>query len=126
MFVSILTRNRTEPQHVDLGSSPAATSQKFKYERVTSKSFHDNHSPSQITSDNLVKLVSIVGQFDLRKLLNLVIKPLFVLHGFSTMTPSIKILLFDLPGFNPYFKIVLKLSKLPQEVVFGLGFRFSR
>ncbi len=40
----------------------------------------------------------------------------------STMTSSIKILLFDLPGFNPGFKIVLKLLKLPPEVVFRFGF----
>ncbi len=53
--------------------------------------------------------------------MNLVIKLLFVLHGFSTMTPSIKILLFDLPGFNAGFKIVLKLLKLPPEVVFRFG-----
>ncbi len=50
--------------------------------------------------------------------LNLVIELLFVLHGFSTMTSSIKILLFDLHGF----KIVLKLLKLPPEVVFRFGF----
>ncbi len=63
-----------------------------------------------------------VGLFDLPKPLNLVTKLLFVLHGFSTITSSIKILLFDLPGFNLGFKIVLKLLKLPPEVVF----RFSR
>ncbi len=60
-----------------------------------------------------------IGLFDLPKLLNPVTKLLFVLHGFSTMTSSIKILLFDLPGFNPGFKIVLKLLKLPLEVRFG-------
>ncbi len=63
-----------------------------------------------------------VGPFDLQKLLNLVIKLLFVLNGFSAMTSSIKILLFDLPGFNPGFKIVLKLLKLLPEVVFRFGF----
>ncbi len=45
-----------------------------------------------------------VGLFDLQKLLNLVIKLLFVLHGFSTMTSSIKILLFDLHGLKPQFQ----------------------
>ncbi len=55
--------------------------------------------------------------FDLPKLLNVVTKLLFVLHGFSTMRSSIKILLFDLPGFE----IVLKLLKLPPEVVFRFG-----
>ncbi len=64
-----------------------------------------------------------LGLFNLRKLLNLVIKLLFVLHGFSTITSSIKILLFDLPGFNPGFKIVLKLLKLRPEVVFRFGFQ---
>ncbi len=59
----------------------------------------------------------LLGLFDLRKLLNLVIKLLFVLHGFSTMTSSITILLFDLPGF----KLVLKLFKLPPEVLFRFG-----
>ncbi len=32
------------------------------------------------------------------------IKLLFVLYGFSAMTSSIKILLFDLPGFKPWFQ----------------------
>ncbi len=72
------------------------------------------------------KNIQIIGLFDLRKLLNLVIKLLFVLHGFSTMTSSIKILPFDLPGFNPGFKIVLRLLKLPPEVVLDVGFRISR
>ncbi len=67
-------------------------------------------------------ILLILGLFDLRKLLNLVTKLLFVLHRFSTMTSSIKILLSDVPGFNPGFKIVLKLLKLPPEVVFRFGF----
>ncbi len=65
---------------------------------------------------------NVEGLFDLPKLLNLVTNLLFVLHGFSTMTSVIKILLFDLPGFNPGFKIVLKLLKLLPEVVFRFGF----
>ncbi len=40
----------------------------------------------------MAKKRELLGLFDLRKLLNLVIKLLFVLHGFSTMTSSIKIL----------------------------------
>ncbi len=72
---------------------------------------------------NLIIHLLIVGLFDLQKLLNLVIKLLFVvLHGFSIMTSSIKIPLFDLPGFNFGFKIVLTLLKLPPEVVFRFGF----
>ncbi len=66
--------------------------------------------------------VNTVGLFDLQKLLNLVIKLLFILHGFSTMMSSIKIPLFDLSGFNLGFKIVLKLLKQPPEVVFRFGF----
>ncbi len=69
-----------------------------------------------------IMTITTIGLFDLWKLLNLVTKLLFVLHRFSTMTSSIKILLFDLPGFNPGFKIVLKLLKLPPEIVFRIGF----
>ncbi len=61
MLVSILTRNRIEPQHVDLVSFPVTTLQKFKFERVILISFHANHTPLQTTSDNHnMKLVSIV------------------------------------------------------------------
>ncbi len=77
---------------------------------------------SSIDTKNASLGMAIISLFDLPKLLNLVTKLLFVLHGFSTMTSSIKILLFDLPGFNPGFKIILKLLKLPPEVVFRFGF----
>ncbi len=45
VLASILSRNRIEPQYVDLVSFPVTTSQKFKFERVTSNSFHVNRSP---------------------------------------------------------------------------------
>ncbi len=45
-LASILTRNRIEPQHIDLVSF-LTTSQKFKFERVNSNSFHMNHSCKQ-------------------------------------------------------------------------------
>ncbi len=69
--------------------------------------FPQNFTENSEFVKNLHKII-IVGLFDLRKLLNLVIKLLFVLHGFSTMTSSIKILLFDLPGF----KIVSNVTML--------------
>ncbi len=50
------------------------------------------------------RISASLGLFDLQKLLNLVIKLLFILHGFSTMTSSVKILLFDLRGFKPWFQ----------------------
>ncbi len=82
-----------------------------------------NTRPNRDNKNTIKNILSaVIGLFDLPKLLNLVTKLLFILHGFSTMTSSIKILLLDLPGFNPGFKIVLKLLKLPPEVVF----RFSR
>ncbi len=86
---------------------------------------HEGQKPKAniLIFDHGVHRLLIIGLFDLRKLLNLVIKLLFVLHGFSTMTSSIKILLFDLPGFNPGFKIILKLLKVPPEVVFTFGFQ---
>ncbi len=60
VVTSILTRNRIEPQHVDLISFPLTTSRKFKFERVTSDSFHTNCYHLQTTNDNHVKLVTLV------------------------------------------------------------------
>ncbi len=45
---------------------------------------------NEITKKTLKTILSAVGLFDLWKLLNLAIKLLFVLHGFSTTMSSIK------------------------------------
>ncbi len=57
---SVLIGDRIEPLNVDIVSFPVTMSQKFKFERVTSKIFHANRSSLRTTSDNPVKLVSIV------------------------------------------------------------------
>ncbi len=53
VLVSIVTRNRIARQHIYLISFTMTTSQKFKFERVTSNSFHTNNSPLLTTSVKL-------------------------------------------------------------------------
>ncbi len=87
-----------------LGVKQACMGPRQRYRLAPSEVVKRKERSFYLKCDKLSRPHTTVGLFDLQKLLNLVIKLLFVLHGFSTATSSIKILLFDLPKFKPWFQ----------------------